>query len=314
MNMTEDLEDKGLDEVEGELIAQRLFQSVATGWRAYHKHSDSPWRPLAGELLVCPEMVGPRSQDHRPLYALLPPSYPSSERRYPVVYCHDGQNLFDPAMSYAGSWRVDHVAAVLACLGREAIFIGVPNLGERRITEYSPFFDLKMGGGRADAFVKFLVDDVKGFVDDTLRTLPGRENTGMIGSSMGGLISLYGFVSRPDVFSFVGALSPSLFFAEEAMLRWLEKNAVELPEDSRVFVSAGTREVDGETRVERVVRTTQKMYRLWRLERLLIKRGLGSQNVRRVTHRRAEHREQAWSALLPRVMRFLLPKQPTRSR
>ena len=144
--------------------------------------------------------VGPESPGlDRELAIYLPPSYGETERRYPVIYMQDGQNLFDPEASFAGSWRVDLAMNWAATRGLEGIVVAVPNTGDQRIAEYSPFDDPEGGPGRGGDYVSHLAGTIKPLVDARFRTLPQRETTGVAGSSMGGLISLFAFFARPDV-------------------------------------------------------------------------------------------------------------------
>src|SRR5688572_27604222 len=167
---------------------------------------------VVGDVRVLPQVWSEELENERDIYVYLPPSYATSGRRYPVIYMHDGQNLFEPSLSFAGDWQVDETMEALSRQGVEAIVAGVPNMGVRRCNEYSPF-----GDGCGDAYLAFLADTLKPLIDDVLRTLPGREHTGIVGSSMGGLISLYAAVRRPEVFGFMGALSPSLWYAGRAI-------------------------------------------------------------------------------------------------
>src|SRR5690606_14686777 len=131
----------------------------------------------------------------------LPPSYAGSGRHYPVIYMHDGQNLFDDDLSFAGAWHVDETMERLAPEGIEAIVVGVSNLAYARLDEYSPFADPALGGGgRGRQYVRFLVETLKPQVDAQFRTRRDAAATAVAGSSMGGLISLFALLHRPDVF------------------------------------------------------------------------------------------------------------------
>ena len=122
----------------------------------------------------------------RDVYVLLPASYDAAEapRRYPVVYMHDGQNLFLDDLSYAGAWHVERAADRAAALGGEVIVVGVPNAGERRLDEYGPFHEptVRMGG-HANAYLAFLLETVKPLVDRRFRTRPEPEHTMVAGSA-----------------------------------------------------------------------------------------------------------------------------------
>ena len=127
----------------------------------------------------------------------LPASAARSERRYPVVYMHDGQNLFDPTTSYAGHWELAATLAYHALEGLEAIVVGIPNMGRRRRYEYSPFHDPLHGGGGGDRYLRFLCETLKPRIDAAFPTLRDPPSTAVAGSSLGGLISLYALFRRP---------------------------------------------------------------------------------------------------------------------
>ena len=152
----------------------------------------------------------------RAIWAYLPPAYAENTRaRFPVVYMHDGQNLFDPALAFGGNeWKVDETLDAAAEDGSIAdlIVIGVENTAQR-IYEYTPTTDASTpGGGGGDLYLKMLADELKPQIDGMLRTLPDRAHTGILGSSLGGLISAYAGVTQPDVWGIVGAMSPSTWW------------------------------------------------------------------------------------------------------
>ena len=192
------------------------------GWSDYPTGEDTLLGALQGRLKVRRGVAGPATARSRDILVLVPPGYDRSDRRYPVVYMHDGQNLFDPATSYAGAWRVGRALDSIRREGIEAIVVGVPNAGDDRIAEYSPFSDARIGGGEGDAYVAWLADEVRGLVDASFRTLPGPAATCVAGSSMGGLISLYALFRRPDTFGAAAAMSPALWFARRAIYPWLD--------------------------------------------------------------------------------------------
>jgi predicted alpha/beta superfamily hydrolase len=229
----------------------------------------------------------------RELRVYLPPSYDESERRYPVLYLQDGQNLFDPEESFAGSWRVDLAMDWAAVRGHEGIAVGVPNVGEGRIAEYSPFDSPEGGPGRGDEYVGFLAQTLKPLVDARFRTRPERDATAVVGSSMGGLISLVAFFARPDTFGILGAMSPSLWFAERAIFGRLEAAAFH---PGRVYLDVGRLE------------GSETLADARRLRDLLRNKGYqqGSQ-LRYVEDRAGKHEEAAWSRRFRTALPFLLP-------
>jgi predicted alpha/beta superfamily hydrolase len=127
----------------------------------------------------------------------------------------DGQNLFDLLYCFSDEWGIDESMDNLASVfSPKAIIIGIDNGGINRINEYSPWVDATYGGGQGDAYVSFICNTLKPFIDSHFRTLPDRENTGIMGSSMGGLISFYGALKHQDIFSKAGIFSPSFWFSD----------------------------------------------------------------------------------------------------
>lgn len=149
----------------------------------------------------------------RRISALLPYNYNESNKSYPVLYLNDGQNLFNENAPF-GNWAIDKELANLAESGNgELIVITIDHGGEDRITEYLPYFNPKFGKGEGVLYLKFLQETLIPYVNKTFRTMPNRENTGIGGSSMGGLISLFAGLNQQQVFSKLLIFSPSLWIA-----------------------------------------------------------------------------------------------------
>lgn len=167
-----------------------------------------------GRLVEIAGFSSSRLGDTRRVTVYLPPSYDETPaRRYAVVYMHDGQNLFHGDEAFAGvSWDVagamDGGAADAEIA--EAIVVGIDNDGDR-IWEYTPT-DGGYGGGGADAYLGFVADELKPAIDERFHTRPDREHTAIVGSSLGGLVSIYAGIARPETFGVVGALSPSTWW------------------------------------------------------------------------------------------------------
>ena len=181
----------------------------------------------------------------RTLIVSLPPGYSTHRlQRYPVLYLHDGQNLFHAAASFADvTWEADRTAARLIRSERirPVILVGICNT-EDRLDEYAPWRDRdEKAGGRGKRYAGFLVEEVKPFIDSTYRTRRDREGTGVAGSSLGGLISLYIASQYPEHFGLCGALSPSLWWAKERMLRELNQSSAWV-RTVRFWIDMGTRE------------------------------------------------------------------------
>jgi len=154
----------------------------------------------------------------RRVWIYLPPGYATTRGRFPVLYLQDGQNVFDGATSFAGEWGVDEALDSLNARGDSGIIVvAVDNGGTKRLDEYSPWRNARYGGGEGDAYLHFLVLTLKPYVDRHFRTRADAADTGIGGSSMGGLISLYAGLKYPTVFGRVLVFSPSLWFAPEIL-------------------------------------------------------------------------------------------------
>ncbi len=156
----------------------------------------------------------PQLNRSRKLMIYLPEGYEKSNKRYPVLYMHDAQNIFDEHTAGYGEWGVDESLDSLIKNGKKAcIVVGIEN-GPRRLNEYNPFYFERFGEGEGEAYVNFLTETLKPFIDSQYRTLVNKENTIIAGSSMGGLISYYACLKRPDVFGKAGVFSPAFWTAD----------------------------------------------------------------------------------------------------
>lgn len=183
----------------------------------------------------------PELNTTRRIWICLPTDYNlQPAKRYPVIYMHDGQNLFNNLTAFSGEWGIDESMRDLQQQGdRGAIVVGIDNGGGERINEYSPWVNPSYGGGKGDQYVDFLKNTLKPYIDEHYRTLPGPQATGIIGSSMGGLISMYAAAKYPGTFGKAGLLSPSFWFARQSLMSWLDEQE---PEGLRCYFVAGTNE------------------------------------------------------------------------
>jgi predicted alpha/beta superfamily hydrolase len=197
---------------------------------------------------------------------------------------HDGQNLFDDATSFAGEWQVDETMEALAGEGLEPIVVGIANAGDDRAAEYA------VDGGRGADYLDFLVETVKPLVDAGFPTLPGRETTALVGSSLGGLISLYGFFLRPETFGLAGAMSPALWWAKGAVLETVQRAPFV---EGRIYMDAGA---------------TERAANFKRMVTLLEAKGYGPDRFRHLVDPGGTHHGSSWARRLPAALRFLLSK------
>ncbi|MEP7236464.1 MAG: alpha/beta hydrolase-fold protein [Ferruginibacter sp.] len=155
----------------------------------------------------------PQLNRTRRIWIYLPEVYAKSKKSYPVMYMHDGQNLFDAYTAGFGEWGVDECLDSLIKAGKPAcIVVGIDN-GPRRLNEYNPYEFEQFGKGEGDQYLEFLVKTLKPYIDAQYRTLPSKENTIIAGSSMGGLISFYAMLQYPGVFGKAGIFSPAFWTA-----------------------------------------------------------------------------------------------------
>lgn len=150
----------------------------------------------------------PQLKTVKKIWVYLPKGYTTSTQKYPVIYMHDAQNLFDASTSYLGEWNIDET---LDSIHAKVIVIGIENT-EKRMEELTPFQHSKYGGGKADAYLDFIVTTLKPRIDATYRTKTNAKNTAIFGSSLGGLVSFYAAIKYPNIFGKVGCFSPSFWF------------------------------------------------------------------------------------------------------
>ena len=183
--------------------------------------------------------------DDRRVMVYVPPQYSEEQqRRFPVFYLHDGQNLFDGRTSYlAGrTWRAHTTADGLAAKGvtEPVILVGIANTGLRRMAEYTPTRDPRLGGGEGDSYGRMLIEELKPAIDRLYRTLPEAKNTGVGGSSLGGLISLYLGLTHPEAFGRLAVMSPSIWWDHRSIFHVVNRQRAK--PDLRIWLDIGTAE------------------------------------------------------------------------
>jgi len=237
--------------------------------------------------------------DDRTVRIYLPQAYLTEpQRRFPVFYLHDGQNLFDGRTSYiAGhTWRA-HLTAdrlVAAGLMEPVILIGVDNTGTRRMDEYTPTRDRRLGGGEGQLYGRLLAEDLKPLLDANLRTLPDATNTALGGSSLGGLISLALGLEYPKTFGKLAVLSPSVWWDARSILTAVHyANLVPPP---RLWLDMGTAEG------LRHLRDCDLLYK-----RLLSRGWRDEIDLRYLRVPNAVHTEDAWADRFDQILQFLFP-------
>jgi predicted alpha/beta superfamily hydrolase len=182
------------------------------------------------------EIDAPQLQTKKKIWVYLPLNYEKSNKKYPVIYMHDAQNLFDQAASYAEEWNIDET---LDSLKAKVIVIGIEHGNEKRFEELTPYKNEKRGGGNADAYLEFIVKTVKPQIDSTFRTKTSAKNTCIWGSSLGGLVSFYAALQYPEVFGKVGCFSPAFWINKNEIFQKMENT----PKfDTKIYLLCGDKE------------------------------------------------------------------------
>jgi predicted alpha/beta superfamily hydrolase len=231
----------------------------------------------------------------REVTVYLPAGYDErDDRRYPVLYMQDGQNLFDAQRAYVPGqhWRLQEAAD--AAIGERTaapmIIVGVDHAGVGRMDEYTPTRDPKhKGGGKADTYARMLLEELKPMIDARYRTVP--EDTAVGGSSLGGLVSIYLALKHPDVFRGAIVMSPSVWWSGRSILNEVDA-ATARP---RVWLDVGGREGANTLADARALR-----------DRLTAK-GWSGANLKYYEDRRGDHSERAWARRVRTALEFLFP-------
>jgi len=278
-----------------------LLATLAAPAPAADKPADSPKPSTASSgvsLLGSPVSI-PGLDRQRQLRLYLPPGYATSGKRYPVLYMHDGQNLFDNATAYAGEWKVDETLDALAKEGRlELIVVGIDNGQDKRMTELNAWDNDRIGKGEGREYTDFIVKTVKPMIDQQYRTLPDRAHTAIMGSSMGGLASHYALVQYPEVFSKAGVFSPAYWTAGQQVFDFVRTKPA--PKDARLFLLMGGKEgpqMNGDVK---------------RMAEVMKKTGHPAANAVLKIVPKAEHNEAFWAGELREALLWMFAPADTK--
>lgn len=255
---------------------------------------------FTGTIKVHREVASKHLDRTRDVWVYLPPGYDAAkgQTRYPVLYMHDGNNVFDGSTAFGGhEWGADESAEKLIKSGElpPVIIVGVGNTPDRT-AEYTWIKGTYQGqtlGGRGRDYAKFLVSELKPLIDKTYRTKPGRADTAVMGSSLGGLMSLYLASHEGDVFGKFGVMSPSVWWADKAALAEADR----VPTDAKVWLDFGHREgSDPQAGLDNARALKDR----------LLKRGLvEGKTLGYFEDQMGGHNEQAWAYRVPMALKFL---------
>ncbi|MCA0375663.1 MAG: esterase [Gemmatimonadetes bacterium] len=269
-------------------------------------HPTPPVPERVGSLLHFPEIRSRFLPQAHDVIVALPPGYArDTHRHYPVLYLHDGQNVFDdlPLSPFGVQWGVDTTARALAHAGviEPLIIVAVGNAGRDRIDEYTPTRDqMHDAGGLADRYGQMLVYELKPWIDQQWRTKRGPHDTGLAGSSLGGLLTLHLGLEHPAVFGKLGVLSPSVWWDDRWIVRQLGSDRSRRA-DLRIWLDVGT----GERRMLKGTRL---------LHRMLLRKGWRTGiDLQYLEVEGALHDERAWGERTGLFLRFLFPLHDARA-
>ncbi|WP_299244262.1 alpha/beta hydrolase-fold protein [uncultured Aquimarina sp.] len=228
---------------------------------------------------------------NRQIRIYVPPNYNTSDKKYPVLYMHDAQNLFDKFTSYSSEWGVDESLNELAeTSGLELIVVGIDNGAEKRMNELSPWKNSEFGEAEGEAYMKFIVNQIKPYIDNNYRTLADKSNTAIMGSSMGGLISHYAIYQYPEIFSKTGIFSPSYWYSEEVFT--FTRNH-QISKETKIFLLIGKKEGHG------MVENTEKMYTQ------ILSSNHPKENIHLIVDPEGEHNEAFWKGHFTSAIEWL---------
>lgn len=233
-------------------------------------------------------IAAPQLDTVKQIWVYLPKNYTSSRKRYPVIYMHDAQNLFDAETSYVGEWQIDEYLDTLH--KNQSIIIGIEHGNEKRIDELTPFKNEKYGGGNGNNYLLFIKNTLKPYIDQNYRTLTKISNTTIFGSSLGGLISFYAVIKYPDTFGKAGVFSPAFWINPEV---FEEVKSAKIAKSTKFFFLAGTAE--SETMISDMTDMVN----------LLSEKGIHKSNIKTEIIKDGEHNELLWSSYFGQAYNWL---------
>jgi predicted alpha/beta superfamily hydrolase len=259
-------------------------------WRKTGLDYDPSFLPKG--KVITNEFDIPQLQRKRRISILLPYNYEKTDKKYPVIYLQDGQNLFDDYAPY-GTWAVDKRLAVLQERGHgDVIVVAIDHGGSERIAEYTPYTGTKFGSAEGRMYARFMVETLKPYIDKNYRTRPEREHTGVGGSSMGGLISIYAAFMYPNTYSKMMIFSPSFWLTQKVYFDAIRFSS---PSQSKIYVYAGGKESD--TMIPNVER----------FKEAVSKRGLDAEKIdfKLSIDPKGRHNEEQWGREFPKALEWL---------
>jgi predicted alpha/beta superfamily hydrolase len=273
------------------LMHDTIITMKVAAWQDNFKSEEKKHTASTNVHIINEKFNIPQLGRQRRVWIYLPADYTSSHKKYPVIYMQDGQNLFDEYTSGYGEWRIDEIIDKLPPKD-QCIIVGIDHGGDYRITEYDPY-DSKYGKGEGAAYIDFLAETLKPYIDQHYRTKTGAPHTTIAGSSMGGLISMYAVLKYPGVFGNAGIFSPAFWIAPD-LYKYAEQ--VNLSHRLRFYF------VCGDLESKTMVADMQQMARLLR------SKGISEKNTPEVIIKGAKHNEKQWNGDFPDFYNWLIGK------
>ncbi|MES2518809.1 MAG: alpha/beta hydrolase-fold protein [Bacteroidota bacterium] len=269
-------------------IKNGVCQDFVPHWRLDGENLSENLMPEV--RLISDEFEMPQLGKKRAVSILLPHNYEKSTKRYPVIYLQDAQNLFGSGSEF-GNWGVDKQLAVLSAREKgDVIVVAIAHGGEDRYQEYSPYNNPKLGKGQGRKYAQFLAKTLKPYVDKNFRTIPDREATGIGGSSLGGLISIYAGLMFPEAFGRLMIFSPSLWVSPNIYFDAIDFLS-HLP--TRIYVYAGGKE------------SSAMIPNVEKLKQTLERQGVKKTVINLSLDPEGGHSEAQWGKEFPKAMEWL---------
>ena len=263
--------------------ANANVEILIEGWKDLFATVNQPKKSTANKnvRILDTAFYIPQLKRTRRVWIYLPSTYNSSTKKYPVLYMHDGQNVFDDATSFSGEWGVDEALDTLGLKYKECIVVGIDNGGDKRLNEYCPYYfslsgiaaNNKTNVGEGRKYVDFLVKTLKPFIDKKYRTLKDQKNTFTAGSSMGGLISMYAVLEYPKIFGGAGVFSPA-FWVGPKIFDDIKAKGKKV--NAKIYFYAG--DAEGESMVPMTIRAFNEMHRVSKSKMAEVIRAGGKHN------------------------------------
>ena len=282
---------KGVDNRTLSLLHDTTVTLSVDGWQDSFAAVEKKHTATAQVHIINDKFEMPQLGRQRRVWICLPAGYESSKGRYPVIYMHDGQNLFDEYTSGYGEWGVDEFMEKLSPQ-KQCIVVGIDHGGDYRLSEYDPY-DSNYGKGRGDDYIQFLIKNLKPYIDIHYHTKKDAAHTTIAGSSMGGLISMYATLKYPKVFGNAGIFSPAF---------WIAPDIYQLAQQQAISNKTRFYFVCGDAEGEYMVTYMQKMAGIVR------QKGVSTKNSPIVIIKGASHNEKQWNGDFPDFYKWLWGK------